>query len=554
MVAITDAQHPLARIQHWEKIRAHCVYLTQPMPGGAVRDYTWRQAVGEARRIAAYLKAQNYPAGSNIAILSKNSAHWIMSDFAIWMAGHVSVPLYPTLTAESVRQVLEHSGSKALFVGKLDDWPNMKPGVPAGVHCISYPNSPPNDFPTWDNLVAKTPPLTDIPRRGLDDLATIIYTSGTTGMPKGVMHSFRTMTSATAPLAERYQATSDDRLLSHLPLSHVGERWGVEMTSLAAGFHIFFAESLETFVADLRRARPTIFGTVPRLWIKFQQGVFSKFPKKKLDLLFKIPLLNRVVKKKILEGLGLQHVRRAGGGAAPMPPSMLNWYRELGLEILELYGMTENFALSHANAPGKARVGYVGAPWPGVECKLSATGEVLVKSPGTMLGYYKEPEKTREILSADGWLSTGDLGEVDDQGRLRITGRAKEIFKTSKGKYVAPAPIESKLTQHSAIEACCVAGANQAQPCGLVMLSADAVKQDRAALMASLTEHLKKVNAQLDHHEQMDFLAVVKDAWTVEAGFITPTMKVKRNVIEKTYGDSLDGWYGQKQAVIWQGS
>ncbi|MEK6805709.1 MAG: AMP-binding protein [Pseudomonadota bacterium] len=552
MAVITESQHPLARIQYWEKEGAHRVYLTQPMGGGVVRDYTWMQTVGEARRIAAYLKAQNYPAGSNIAILSKNCAHWIMADFAIWMAGHVSVPLYPTLNAETVRQILEHSGSKALFVGKLDDWPAMKPGVPAGVHCISYPSSPPNDFPTWDDLVARTAPFKDIAARGLDELATIIYTSGTTGMPKGVMHSFRTIAHSTAPITQRYNVSVDDRLLSHLPLSHVAERWTVEAATLVAGGRIFFAESLETFAADLRRARPTIFGTVPRLWIKFQQGVFSKFPKKKLDRLLKIPVLNRIIRKKILEGLGLDQVRFAGGGAAPLPPAMLNWYRELGLEILELYGMTENFGLSHANAPGDFRPGYVGKPWPGVECRLSEIGEVLVRSPSTMLGYYKEPEKTREVLSEDGWLKTGDVGEVDGQGRLRITGRAKEIFKTSKGKYVAPAPIESKLSQHPAVEACCVAGANQSQPCALLMLSADALKQDRAALTQSLAEHLDKVNVQLDPHEQMEFLAVVKDAWTVEAGFITPTMKVKRNVVEKTYATFVESSYVKKQPVVFQ--
>ena len=552
MMTITETQHPLARIQHWERQGAHRIYLTQPMGGGVVRDYTWMQAVGEARRIAAYLKAQNYPAGSNIAILSKNCAHWIMSDFAIWMAGHVSVPLYPTLNAESVRQVLEHSGSKALFVGKLDDWPAMKPGVPAGVQCISYPNSPPNDFPTWDDLVAKTAPLKDIPERGLDELCTIIYTSGTTGMPKGVMHPFKSFAHSTLPMIERYRINHDDRMLSHLPLSHVGERWSVEASSIASGFRVFFADSLDTFAADLRRARPTFFGTVPRLWIKFQQGVFSKFPKQKLDRLFRIPLLNRIIKKKILEGLGMDQVRYAGGGAAPMPPAMLNWYRELGLELLEIYGMTENFAMSHANAPGQSKPGYVGAPWPGVECRLSEIGEVLVKGPCTMMGYYKEPEKTREVLSEDGWLKTGDLGEIDPQGRLRITGRAKEIFKTSKGKYVAPAPIENKLSQHSAVEACCVAGANQPQPCALLMLSADALKLDRAVLTQSLAEHLDKVNAQLDAHEQLDFLAVVKDAWTVETGFITPTMKVKRNVVENTYAAFVESGYQKKQPVVFQ--
>ncbi|TXH03488.1 MAG: AMP-binding acetyl-CoA synthetase [Nevskiaceae bacterium] len=547
-----DKYLPLQRAYYWEKMRAHHVYLTQPMEGGVARDYTWSQAVGEARRMASYLRAQNWEPGSRIGILSKNCAWWIMSDLAIWMAGHVSVPLYPTLTAESVRQILEHSEAKACFIGKLDGWEQMKPGVPGSVHCISYPVSPKNDYPSWDAIIAANAPLKENVVRGGGELATIIYTSGTTGMPKGVMHSFNTFAVAADTVAKCFHTTPEERTLSHLPLSHVAERWGVEAGSLYAGYRVYFAESLETFARDLAQARPTIFATVPRLWTKFQQGVFHKVPKKKLDFLFSLPLIGRVFKKKILAAVGFDHTRLALGGAAPMPPSLINWYRSLGLELLEAYGMTENFGMSHGSLPGQGRVGYVGKPWPGVECKLSETGEVLVRSPSNMLGYYREPEKTREVLSEDGWLRTGDVGEFDGEGRLRITGRAKEIFKTSKGKYVAPAPIENKLSALPLIEAVCVAGSGQPQPCALAMLSPDAAKLDRAAFAATLEQHLDAVNATLDPHEQLDFLAVVKDAWNVDNGFITPTLKIKRNVVENAYGPFLDGWYARRQKLIWQ--
>jgi long-chain acyl-CoA synthetase len=548
-----NQQHlPLQRVYHWEQALPHQVYLTQPMSGGITRDYTWAQTVGEARRMAAYLKAQNWAPGSCIGILSKNCAWWIMSDLAIWMAGHVSVPLYPTLTAGSVRQILEHSEAKACFIGKLDGWEQMKLGVPASVHCISYPVSPKNDYPTWDDIVAKTAPIAGNPLRRGDELATIIYTSGTTGVPKGVMHSFNTFAVAAETVGKCFNTTPEERTLSHLPLSHVAERWGVEASSFYAGYRIYFADSLETFARDLAAARPTMFATVPRLWTKFQQGVFAKIPKQRLDFLFGLPVLGGVMKKKIRAAIGFDQTRFAMGGAAPMPPTLINWYRSLGLELLEAYGMTENFGMSHGSLPGEGRVGYVGKPWPGVECRLSETGEVLVRSPTNMLGYFREPEKTREVLSEDGWLRTGDLGAFDEDGRLRITGRAKEIFKTSKGKYVAPAPIENKLSALSAIEAVCVAGADHGQPCALAMLSADAAKQDRAALTRSLAEHLQAVNDTLDPHEQLDFLVAVKDDWTVENGFITPTLKIKRNVVESTYAPFLDGWYAQKQPVIWQ--
>ncbi|HWU69532.1 MAG TPA: AMP-binding protein, partial [Stenotrophobium sp.] len=536
---VSDEFLPLQRIYHWEKTRAHQVYLSQPMGQGAVRDYTWAQAVGEARRMAAHLRAlgqqHGWEAGTRIGILSKNCAWWIMSDFAIWMAGYISVPLYPTLAAETVRQILVHSDCRALFVGKLDEWPQMQPGVPEAVHCISYPLSPQNSFETWDDIIAKTAPIPDSPVRPAGDLATIVYTSGTTGMPKGVMHSFFNFSAAAITMLETFGLGREERILSYLPLAHVAERFGVETNSLQAGFRVYFAESLDTFLQDLQRARPTLFFSVPRLWVKFQQGIFHKIPKRKLERMFRIPLLGRVVKKKILRQLGLDSVRFAATGAAPLPESVLAWYRELGLDLMEVYGMTENFGLSHSCRPGQMRVGYVGSPWPNVECRFSDTGEVLMRAPWQMLGYYREPEKTRETLTDDGFLRTGDVGEVDEMQRLRITGRAKEIFKTSKGKYVSPAPIENKLGAHPGIEAVCVAGANQAQPCALAMPSPDAAHESREALTQSLGAHLESVNATLDPHEQLAFIALVKEPWNVENNFITPTMKIKRNVIEAAY-------------------
>ncbi len=534
------------------------------MGGGVTRDYTFAQAVGEARSIAAWLKKEGeqrgWPQGTCIGIVSKNCAHWIMCDFAIWMAGYVSVPLYPTLAAQTVRQILEHSEAKALFVGKLDDWETMKAGVPADLLCFTCTLSPQDakrrGWPDWDDIIAGNKPLPQVPQRAGDELATIIYTSGTTGTPKGVMHTFETFRAAVEIGAHVWKPELGGRMLSHLPLSHVAERIGVETFGLYSAYRIFFAESIESFARDLRAARPTMFMTVPRLWSKFQQGVFSKMPKQRLDLLFRLPLVGKRMKKKVLQGLGLDQVAIALGGAAPMPPSMLEWYRSLGLELLEAYGMTENFAVSHCSRPGASRVGYVGATHNGVECKLSETAEVLVRSPCNMVGYYKDPEKTREVLSEDGWLKTGDLGEIDEQGRLRITGRAKELFKTSKGKYVAPAPIENKLSSHPKIEACCVTGVNFAQPFAIVMLPMDvgaALKDaaQREQLHTSLTQHLEEVNASLDPHEQLDFLAVVPEQWTVENGFITPTLKIKRNVLEKHYEPRFDSWLKEKKPVIW---
>ncbi|KZY64332.1 MULTISPECIES: AMP-binding protein [unclassified Oleiphilus] len=547
---------PLAYAYKWEKAKADDLYLTQPMGGDQVQEYTWNRAVGEARRMASYLKSLDLPPKSKIAILSKNCAHWIMSDLAIWMAGHVTVPLYPTLNAETVRYILEHSDSKLLFVGKLDDWDEMKAGVPDDLPCLSYSLSPPNDFQTWEQIVADHKPLMEETVRDADELATIVYTSGSTGKPKGVMISFGAMSMAAKGVSEALEMKDSERMLSYLPLAHVFERYAVEQASLYVGFHLFFAEALDTFVQDLKRARPTVFISVPRLWAKFQLGVFQKMTPEKLKFLQSIPIISSLVNKKVLKNLGLDHCHFAVSGSAPLSEDIINWYRGLGLELMEGYGMSENFAYSHISMPGRARVGYVGEPLLGVQQRISEKGEIEIKSPAAMMGYYKDDEKTKESYTEDGFLLTGDKGEIDELGRLKITGRIKEIFKTSKGKYVAPAPIENKLMVDQAIEVVCVAGADCAQPYAVAVLPEhlQAMHGDQAfrdKTSESLKGLIKFVNATLDQHEAIQFIVVVSDVWGIENNFLTPTMKIKRDVIESHYAPKVETWFKAKESVLW---
>jgi len=558
MVKVADDLLPLQKIWRWERELGSRVYMTQPMGGGLVREFTWGEAVDQARRMAAHLRSFGWEPGTRIAILSKNCAWWLMSDYAIWMAGYVSVPVYPTLTANSVRQVLEHSEARACFIGKLDDWATMKPGIPEGLPCIRYPLAPAEPYPSWDEIVARTAPLAGHPLRPAEDMATIIYTSGTTGTPKGAMHAFASFGHAAQVSCTLFEGDENDRVLSYLPLAHVADRLVAEVFSLRTGCQVFFAESLDTFQKDLQRARPTVFMSVPRLWTKFQQSIFQAKPRAQLDRLFRIPLLGRLVKRKILKGLGLDQVRVALSGAAPLAPEVIAGFRELGLELLEAYGMTENFAVSHCCRPGQMRPGYVGQPWAGVDVTIAENGEILVRSPANMLGYFKDPDKTREAFTGEGYLRTGDVGQIDELGRLRITGRAKEQFKTSKGKYVAPAPIENLLGTHPKVEASCVTGVSFPQPFALVMLNAaefsraSGTTQARDELTASLREHLAAINARLDPHEQLAFIAVVSDQWTEASGFVTPTLKVKRMLVEQRYAPFYEGWARLRQPVVWQ--
>ncbi|MGG7673110.1 AMP-binding protein [Pseudomonas sp. WC2] len=535
-----EARHPRQR------------FLVQPTGGGQVETLSWADVGHQARCAAHWLRARELPQGSHIALISKNCAHWIIADLAIWMAGHVSVPLYPNLTADSVAQVLNHSESVLAFIGKLDDWSNMSKGVPADLPTISLPLHPPGAFDfSWSDL-QRSSPIQDDPRPAAEQLATIIYTSGTTGLPKGVMHSFANLGFATTRGTHLFGLNENDRLLSYLPLCHVAERMFVELASIYTGQTVFFAESLDTFITDLQRARPTAMFGVPRIWTKFQMGVYSKIPAKRLDFLLGLPFIGKRVGHKVLAGLGLDALRVALSGAAPVPQTLLTWYQKLGLDVLEVYGMTESCGYSHICLPGQYKQGWIGKPCPDVEVRIDELGEVQVRSQANMLGYFKEPQKTAETITEDGFLRTGDKGEQDAEGRLRLTGRLKEIFKTSKGKYVAPAPIENRLAVHSRIEQVCVVGDGLSAPLGLCVLSTVNQEEGRASLHSSLEKLLEEVNAVLDKHERLRRLVVVKDSWAVENGFLTPTLKIKRNVIEDTYGARFEEWSERSEAVLWQ--
>lgn len=535
-------------------------WMHQPNPDGLVTTYTWGHAADQARRIAQYLVSLNLPAASNIILIGKNSAEWIVADFAIWMAGHVSVPIYPTIGKDNFDYIVEHCDAQALVVGRMDiDLASaadreLLASMQACPHKICLAGAPELQGVLSSDICAEYEPIEHVDLRDPEALATIVYTSGTTGRPKGVMHCFRSLTAPSCVSEQLWNISAQDRMLSYLPLAHIAERVSVEIPSIRFGFQVFFNESLETFAQDLQRAQPTLFFSVPRLWMKFYQAVNAALPRWKQRILFNTPFLSKRVKGKILNQLGLGETRIGLTGAAPLSKEIVAWYQALGLEMLEVFGMTENAATSHATQRGNHDPGTVGIPVPGVECKLSASGEVLVKSPGQMLGYYRQAELTNEHLTADGFFHTGDLGEIDADNRLRITGRVNDLFKTSKGKFVAPVPIENQLSVIEGVEAVCVMGRGAAQPYGLLTLTEEfrAGLADQHDFSAELSSFLTQLNRNLEAHERLQFIVVCTDEWTVESGLVTPTLKVKRAKVEEAYSDHVEAWQQQGQPVVWQ--
>ena len=346
------------------------------------------------------------------------------------------------------------------------------------------------------------------------------------------------------------------RMLSYLPLAHCYER-GVITGSLYRGdAQVFFGDTLVSFTKDLKRARPTMFCSVPRLWLKFQQSVLATLPAPQLDALLDCPDTATAAGRQVLAVLGLQEVRLAVSGSAPIAPSLLQWYRRLGLNLVEGYAMTEDFAYSHHTTAQFCEPGHVGVPAPGVEARLAEDGEVLIKSPSTMAGYYKRPDLTAESFTEDGFFRTGDLGERRPDGQLRITGRKKELFKTAKGKYIAPAPIENRLNAHPMVEQSIVSGVGKPAPYAMVMLNEYvrpriADSEVRRQVETELCQLLREINESLANHERLALLVVAVEPWSIENGCLTPTLKIKRSRIESMTAKSVDTWYSAPGPVVW---
>ncbi len=543
-----DYKSPLEMFYHWEKETPNKLYMRQPI-NGEWHHWNWSETATQVRKMAAYLKSLDIPANSKIATLSKNCAHWIISDLAIMMAGHVSVPLYPNLKAESITQILEHSEAKLLFVGKLDDFESMRPGVPKELPCIAFPFYSEEGYPVWDDLIKDIEPITENVVREPNELATIIYTSGTTGMPKGVMHKFYNFSFATSNAVPLLGLATEERFFSYLPLCHIAERLLVEMGSLYSGGMVSFAESIDTFAQNLADTKPTAFLGVPRIWTKFQQGILGKLPQKKLNVLLSIPLVSSLIKKKIKSGLGLQEARNIFTGAAPTPVSMLKWFERLGIPIQEAYAMTENCCYSHVTLNDGIKFGSVGKALPHCEVKLSEENEILIKHVALMDGYYKEDKQTQETIK-DGWLHTGDEGHIDAEGYLKITGRVKDLFKTSKAKYVAPAPIEMKLSANKNIEQVCVVGIGLPQPIALITLSEYGKSRPVEDVYGSLKTTLNIVNPKFESHERLKKIVVLDKEWTIENNLLTPSMKIKRNEVERLYKDNYTTWYEKDGHIV----
>jgi long-chain acyl-CoA synthetase len=544
---------------------------------------TWSEYRTKVYKFAGVLKSRSISPGDCVAILSSNRPEWIICDLAIQAIGATSIPIFPTASTHDIEYILKHSQSKVLFTDHETRIAsvNLKPLIDSrNIFCFES-----NDFET---MVSGTDMLApNLAAVRSDDLATIVYTSGTTGVPKGVMHSHDNLIAAAHAIKNAVnegKSSEPDLFFSFLPLSHVAERALVEIGSLVTGSPVVFARKVDTFIEDAVKWRPTILLCVPRLWEKiyerinnglksaplFRRAVFRAALKlgqqnrvvgtsilKRGDSLLGSRLVDVLVGNPLKKRLGFDRVRLFLTGSAPTRPELIKFFGSLGVFIREVYGMTENLCLGHYTGPDEIRMTSCGRVFPKNEVKITSEGEVLFRAPWNFKGYYKDPESTANTLTPDGWLSTGDLGYLDPDGYLYITGRKKELLKTSNGKYVAPVPIEDDIKAQGFVEDAMVVGEGRKFCVALIALSSDLqnelpLPENKREVEEKIEKLIETINHSRARHEQIKRIGVLKNGFTIEAGLLTPSLKLKRKEISSRYELFIHRIYDGERSVLWE--
>jgi long-subunit acyl-CoA synthetase (AMP-forming) len=540
-------------ILKWAAERPNQVYLRQIINRQFV-EYTYAEVADKALKLVSALQGLGAKPQDKIALISKNCAEWFICDLAMMLGDFISVPIFPTAGADTIEYCLTHSETKIVIVGKLDNGQATQQVLSNLPDIISialpYDSAPACDH-LFTKLIEHALPSTDRPVHYDDKLMSLVYTSGTSGLPKGAMLTYGAFSWSTQQLINHIGIQENDRLFSYLPLAHITERVYIFGSSIMGGVQTAFPESLDTFIEDVKMHRPTLFISVPRLWTLFQQRIQDKLPQKKLNFLLKIPFVSTLIKKKLADGLGLDQARVLGCGSAPVSPALLAWYHKIGLNITEAWGMTESFAYSTLNYPFRSdKIGSVGQTGPGIELKIANDDEIMVRSKGVFSGYYKNDIATQESFDKEGWLHTGDIGFIDSDGYLTIQGRKKDTFKTAKGKFVAPVPIENKLFEYTRVEMMCLIGLGLPAPI-LLVVPHNFPHFDRVRYERTTQKVITRMNEELESHEQIKGVLMIKDPWSIENGVLTPTLKIKRHVLEQKYHEMGHHW-PKGQLVVWE--
>lgn len=574
-------------------------------PEGEWTPLSYDEMGRRVREATLALRDLGYRRGDRVALVSDTRLEWAVADFSMLMSGLVGVPVYPSLPAEQMRYILENAGARAAFVENGEQYRKLlevRDGLPDLERAICFEPCEEGDLPllTLEELRARgrdagpglDPGFEACARRAEpDDLATLIYTSGTTGRPKGVMLTHDNFVSNVKMSCRVLPVNADDVALSWLPLSHVFERMAGHYLMWDRGVTVAYAGSVDTVARDMGEVRPTIMTAVPRLYERvveraeaaarqsggLKAGIFSwarDVGEARADrvlagetpgpwLALRYAVADRLVFRKLRDRTGGE-IRYFISGGAPLPPSVGRFFWAAGLPVLEGYGLTESSPVVAVNPPERPKLGSVGPPIANTEVRIADDGEILVRGPQVMEGYYRNPEATAETVTEDGWLRTGDIGSLDDDGYLRITDRKKELIVTSVGKNIAPAPVENALQRSRFIEYAVLIGDRRKFPIVVIQPAFGALREwaehegieaeDREALLADprVRDRFRQAvdgrTQDFPHHEQPGRILLVQDEFGVESGELTPTMKVKRREVSGRYEEEIDRVYREAEA------
>ena len=573
--------------------------------GGAWVSIAHRETLDRVQAISLGLRELGIQPGDKVAIISENRPEWALTDYACLCARATDVPIYPTLTPQQTEYILRDSESVAAFVStqaQVDKVVQVKGQLPGLKHVIVFDGGAAAQRPGALSLTAVEAKGRAVAAQhpnwraealsvGPEDLATLIYTSGTTGDPKGVMLSHYNIWSNVQACLQMIPIGSGDECLSMLPLSHSYERM-VDYTLFQAGVIINYAESFDTVAANLGEVKPTVVLSVPRLYEKVYARVLENalsgsaikrtiffWAKRAGEQWASMSLAGMSIpaglalKKKIADRLVFAKLRaRTGGrirffvsGAAPLSADIAKFFYSAGLPVIEGYGLTESSPVLTFNPLDRIKLGTVGRAIPGVELKIASDGEILARGPNIMQGYYKLPDATRETVDADGWLHTGDIGELDSDGYLKITDRKKELLKTAGGKYIAPQPIEMAVKRNKFVANAMLYGDRRKFPVILIVPNFENLERwaherslaygTRAELIqladvrAKIEREVMSMLPQLAKFETPKKVVLIEKDFTIESGELTPTLKVKRRVVEQHYKDQIDAAYSASDAM-----
>ena len=574
---------------------------------GLWHDISWNEYYRLAKCVGSALISMGLKKGECVSIIGDNCPEWVIIDLGIQGAGGVAVGVYSTNAWPQVEYVIEQSESRFFFVEneeQLDKWLHFRDKVPQLKKVIVWDLEGLKHFEdpmvmTYDELletgreiVEKEPGLFEKRMSEVtpEDLSVLIYTSGTTGPPKGAMLTHRNVTWMARAIVADDPVYDTESVMSFLPLCHVFERLFSVFVHVTHGYTVNFIESLDTVMDNMREISPTMGYAVPRIWEKYLSAVYIKmsdatwFKKLLFGVALKIgknratlkmnfksvpfyleplyQLAHLMVFRKLKERLGFDRMRIAYSGAAPIAPDVLHFFQSIGVNLIEGYGQTEGSGVTTVSRVGMVKFGMVGPPLPGVEVKIAEDGEILVKSPGVFKGYFRSPEATAETIK-DGWLYSGDVGELDEDGYLRITDRKKDIIVTAGGKNITPQYIENKLKASLFINDAVVIGDKRKFLSCLIMIDEDNVvkyAQDNKIQFSTyrdLTQsdeiikliqaEMNQVNDTLSRVEQVKKFTILPKKLYEEDGEVTPTMKVKRKYVNEAFGDLIEAMYRRKR-------